>query len=503
LIGDLGAFLAMSTALVPNGTPHMLNGPYKIQAIDCQVVGVFTNKVPTGAYRGAGRPEAAYILERTIDRIAYELSLDPAEVRSRNFISPDVFPYMTLTGMQYDSGTYQAALDKALELADYTGWRAKQQERRKTGSSRPLGIGLSTFTEVSGGPMGPNRPGIPQEAATVRIRQDGTVLVQSGVATNGQGHFTAFTQLAATTFHLPPSKIEVVMNDSVLPAYGIGTFGSRTLQVSGTAVLLAAEAVRDKALQLASRMLEAAPADLVVEDGKVMVQGVPSRAIALGELARLVEEQPERIEREAPNPANGAVIEGLAAWRDFNPSSATFSSGAHLAVVEVETDTGDVHILTYVAVDDCGRVLNHYLAEAQVHGALAQGIGQALYEEALYGEDGQPLTASLMDYTMPNAEQVPSFVTSVVETPSPINPLGAKGVGEAGCIGGPPAIVNAVLDALAPLGIKTIDMPLKPEKIWTLVQAAHQDTLKQPEPIVPSVFNADSGPQGDEVPEFV
>jgi len=250
-------------------------------------------------------------------------------------------------------------------------------------------------------------------------------------------------------------------------------------------------------------MLEAAPADLVVEDGKVMVQGVPSRAIALGELARLVEEQPERIEREAPNPANGAVIEGLAAWRDFNPSSATFSSGAHLAVVEVETDTGDVHILTYVAVDDCGRVLNHYLAEAQVHGALAQGIGQALYEEALYGEDGQPLTASLMDYTMPNAEQVPSFVTSVVETPSPINPLGAKGVGEAGCIGGPPAIVNAVLDALAPLGIKTIDMPLKPEKIWTLVQAAHQDTLKQPEPIVPSVFNADSGPQGDEVPEFV
>jgi len=501
-IGDLGAFLAMSTALVPSGTPFMLNGPYKMQAVDCQVVGAFTNKVPTGAYRGAGRPEAAYILERTMDRIAGELGLDPAEVRRRNFIAPDAFPYQTLTGMQYDSGNYQAALDKALELADYAGWRAKQRERREVGSPMPLGIGLSTFTEISGGAIGPNRPGIPQEAATVRIRQDGTILVQSGVATNGQGHFTAFAQIAATTFHLPPSKIEVRMNDSALPAYGIGTFGSRTIQVSGSAVLLAAEAVREKAFQVAARMLEVAPSDLVLEDGQVMVQGVPARALALGEIARMVEEKPGLIEREAPNPANGAPIEGLAAWRDFVPSSATFSSGAHLAVVEMDTDTGEVHILTYVAVDDCGRVFNHYLAEAQVHGGLAQGIGQALYEEAMYDQNGQLLTGSLMDYTMPNAEQVPNFVTAVVETPSPINPLGAKGVGEAGCIGAPPAIVNAVLDALAPLGIKTIDMPLKPEKIWALVQAARNGTLIQSDPTPPPVFSSGEKEQGGEVPDF-
>ena len=214
--------------------------------------------------------------------------------------------------------------------------------------------------------------------------------MQSGVATNGQGHFTAFAQIAATTFHLPPAMIEVRMNDSALPAYGIGTFGSRTIQVSGSAVLLAAEAVREKALQVAARMLEVAPSDLVLEDGRVMVQGVPARAFALGEIARMVEEKPDLIEREASNPANGVPIEGLAAWRDFIPSSATFSSGAHLAVVEVDTDTGEVHILTYVAVDDCGRVLNHYLAEAQVHGGLAQGIGQALYEEAMYDQNGQP-----------------------------------------------------------------------------------------------------------------
>jgi carbon-monoxide dehydrogenase large subunit len=315
------------------------------------------------------------------------------------------------------------------------------------------------------------RPGMPQESATVRIRRDGTILVQSAVASNGQGHFTAFAQIAATTFNLPASQIEVRMNDSALPAFSIGTFGSRTIQTAGSAVLLAAEAAREKALQVAARQLEAAPADLVLEQGRVMVRGVPARAVTLGELACLVEEQPDLIEHEAPNPANGVPIEGLAAWRDFSPSNATFSSGAHLAVVEVDIETGEVHILTYVAVDDCGRVLNHYLAEAQIHGGLAQGIGQALYEEVLYDQSGQLLTSTLMDYSLPNAQQVPAFVTGLVETPSPINPLGAKGVGEAGCIGAPPAIVNAVLDALAPLGITTIDMPLTPEKIWALVVA--------------------------------
>jgi len=500
-IADLGAFLSWVTAMVPNGTSYLLSGPYQVKAVDSEVVGVFTNKVPTAAYRGAGRPEATYILERTMDRIAHELNLDPAEVRRRNFIAPDAFPYQTVTGLNYDSGNYQVALDRLLELADYPGWRAKQRERRAAGSSVLLGIGLATFVENSGGAISFG-PGAPQESAMVRIHRDGGILVQSGVAHNGQGHFTAFAQIAATTFHLPPSKIEVRMNDSSLPGYSIGTFGSRIAQTAGSAVLLAAEAARDKALQVAARVLEAAPQDLVMEDGKVMVRGVPARSVELGELARLVEEQPDLIEREPPNPANGAPIEGLSAWRDFRPSNSTFSSGAHLAVVEVDSDTGEVHILKYVAVDDCGRVLNHYLAEAQVHGGLAQGIGQALYEEVIYDQDGQLLSGTLMDYALPNAQQIPDFVTALVETPSPINPLGAKGVGEAGPIAAPPAIVNAVLDALAPLGITSIDMPLKPEKIWTLIQAARNGTFKEPDPTPPPVFSTEIRPQGGDRPEF-
>ncbi len=490
-IADLGAFLAPWTAMVPSRSPAFLSGPYQVQAVDSQVVGVFTNKVPTAPYRGAGRPEAAYILERTIDRIARELGLDPAEVRRRNFIPREAFPYTAVTGLKYDSGNYQAALDRALELAGYTDYRAGQCARRETNSPNLLGIGLSTFIELTGD--GFTMPGAPREAATVRIRRDGIVLVQSGVAHTGQGHFTAFAQIAATTFGVPGSKVEVRMNDTALPGFSIGTFASRVMQVGGSAVLLAAEAAREKALQLAARILEAAPADLVMENGRVMVRGVPGRVVELGELARMVEEQPGLIEREQPNPANGMPIEGLAAWRDFSPSGAAYASGAHIAVVEVDTSTGEVRVLKYVAVDDCGRVLNHYLAEAQIHGGLAQGIGQALYEEVIYDQGGQLLTATLMDYTLPLAGQLPDFVIDLVETPSPLNPLGVKGVGEAGTIGAPPAIVNAVLDALAPLGIKTVDMPLTPEKIWALVQHARQGTLEQPEPILPT-FAVDARP---------
>ncbi len=497
-VADFGAFLAYTTPLSPNTTARMLNGPYQIQALDYQALGVFTNTVPTAAYRGAGRPEATYLLERTMDCIAHELHLDPAEVRRRNLIPQDAFPYRTVHGAIYDSGNYGAALERVLELADYPGWRAKQQEQRNAQSSTLLGIGLSTFVEISGGPFGQTGPGIPQDAATVRICRDGTLLVQSGVAHNGQGHFTAFAQIAAQTFDLPGSQVEVQMNDTALPAYSIGTFGSRTVQIGGTAVLLAAQAVRDKALQVAARLLEASPADLEMTGGQVRVRGVPGRAIPLSELARQVEEQPDLIEHDPPNLVNGTPIEGLAAWRDFSPSSPTFSSGAHVAVVEVETETGEVHILNYVAVDDCGRILNSYLTEAQVHGGLAQGIGQALYEGVIYDQNGQPLTGTLMDYTLPNAEQIPNFVVDAIETPSPINPLGAKGAGEAGCIGGPPTVVNAVLDALAPLGIEMMDMPLRPEKIWASVQAARQGTLKRVDPTPPAFFRAPAIPkQGD------
>lgn len=488
-VADLGAYLAFSTPMVPSRVPLMLSGPYRVQALESRVLGVLTNKPPTAAYRGAGRPEAAYILERTMDRIASELDMEQAEVRRRNFIAPEAFPYTTVTGLKYDSGNYEAALNRALELADYASWRAKQRKRREAGDPRLLGIGLSTFLEFSGD-MGA-MPG-PKESATVRIRRDGTVLVESGVATNGQGHFTLFTQIAANVFNLPVSKIEVRMNDTSLPGFSIGTFGSRITQVGGSALLLAAEAAREKALQVAARVLEAAPADLVLEDGKVTVRGVPTRSVELGELARRVEEQPDLIEHEAPNPVNGAPIEGLAAWHDFAPAGAGFSSGTHLALVEIDRDTGDVHILSFIAVDDSGRIINHYLAEAQAHGALTQGIGQALYEEMVYDQDGQLLTGTFMDYAMPLAKMVPDYVTEFVETPSPNNPLGAKGAGESGTIGAPPAIVNAVLDALAPLGITTIDMPLKPEKVWSLIDAARQDKLEQPDGTPPAIFDKKS-----------
>ena len=480
-IADLGAFLTNATAMVPTRMSSMLSGPYQVPAIESNVVGVFTNKATTAPYRGAGRPEAAYIMERTMDRIAHEMALDPAEVRRRNFIPSDAFPYKTVTGAVYDSGDYQATLERALELVGYTEWRAKQSLYRKQGNSKLLGIGLASFIELSGDPATAAGSNVPHEAATVRVRADGSILVQSGVSHNGQGHFTAFAQIAATIFNLPVTQVEVRMNDSSLPAYSLGTYGSRTTQIAGSAVLLAAEAVKAKTLQLASRMLEVASDDLVIENGQLSVRGFPARAIALGELARIVEKQPDLIEQEPPNPANKTPIEGLAAWRDFSSSGATYSSGTHIAVVEIDPETGELQILTYIAVDDCGRVLNHRLVEDQLHGGLAQGIGQALYEEVVYDEDGQLLSSTLMDYALPNAGMVPTFVTDFIESPSPYNPLGAKGAGESGCIGAPPAVVNAALDALAPLGIKALDMPLKPEKIWAAVQAARVGTLVQSE----------------------
>ena len=306
-LGDLGAFLTFATPMMPTRVPPMLCGPYQVQAVQSTVLGVLTNKATTAPYRGAGRPEATYIVERVMDRIAHELDLDPAEVRRRNFIPPQTGPYKTVTGIIYDSSNYQAALDRALELGDYAGWRAKQREYRQRAPGKLLGIGLASFIELSGDSFAPP-PGAPREAATVRIRSDGSALVQSAVAHNGQGHFTAFAQIAANVLDLPASQIEVQLNDSSLPAYSVGTFGSRVTQVAGSAVLLAAQAVKEKALQLAAHVLEAAPADLVLANGQVQVRGTPSRAVALGELARMVEEQPDLIEREPPNPANGTPV---------------------------------------------------------------------------------------------------------------------------------------------------------------------------------------------------
>jgi len=491
-LADLGAYLHGLSPMLPLLTARMLCGPYRIEAVATEIIGVLTNKVPTGAYRGAGRPEATYILERVMDRVAHELRLDPVEVRRRNLLTPDVFPYSAPTGPVYDSGDYQAALDKALAVGDYTGWRARQQERRERHERNFIGIGVSTFVEVTGG--GSAAEGQPQEAATVRVRSDGTLLVQSGVATNGQGHFTTFAQIVAQVFNVPATSVEVQMNDSALPGYSIGTFGSRVTQTAGSAVLLAAEAAREKAVKLAADHLEVAPDDLEVMNGRVAVRGLPSRSVQLAELAHDVEEDPALIQREPPNPVNGVPIMGLAAWRSFSPPSATFSSGAHVAVVEIDADTGEVSVLRYVAVDDCGRIVNNDLTVAQMHGSLAQGISQALYEEVLYDQEGQVISGTLLDYVLPKARQLPTFELDYVETPAPGNPLGAKGVGEAGTIAAPPTIVNAVLDALAPFGVTAIDMPLRPEKIWRLIQQGSSESVEesadQAAPAVPKAVPA-------------
>jgi carbon-monoxide dehydrogenase large subunit len=304
----------------------------------------------------------------------------------------------------------------------------------------------------------------------VRVRRDGTILAQSGVAHNGQGHFTLFARITAGVFGVPIEQVEVEMNNADLPVYGIGTFGSRTTQVAASVVLLAAEAAREKALHAAAHILEAASADLELADGRVAVRGVPGRAMALSELARLVEERPELLAEDTSEEEQRRGVAGLAAWRDFSPGGAAWASGAHLAVVEVESETGNVEILRYIAVDDCGRVLNPELAEAQLHGSLAQGIGQALFEEMVYDQDGQLLTGTLMDYALPLAKELPAFTSDFIEVLSPTNPLGVKGVGESGTIGAPPTVVNAVLDALAPLGVDTIDMPLTREKVWRAIR---------------------------------
>jgi carbon-monoxide dehydrogenase large subunit len=466
-LADIGAFLVGVSAMMPVRTPTLACGPYLVQAIASDVTCLYTNKPPSTPYRGAGRPEATYILERVMDEIAHELGLDPAEVRRRNIIPPEAFPYQTVTGMSYDSGNYPALLSRLLELGEYTQWRQRQQQAR--GGNRLLGLGLATFNEISGD-GGQLAAGGAREAAVVRVRSDGTLLVHSGVAHNGQGHFTLFAQIAAGVFGMPVARVEVAMNDADLPVYSIGTFGSRVTQVGASAVLYAARAVRTRVIQVASRVLEVAHDDLEVMDGRVSVRGAPGRALTLGDLAQRVEKDPALLADSEDEPAQSQRIEGLACWRDFAPQGPAFSAGAHLAVVEVDTETGDVRVLSYVAVDDCGRVLNRAMAEMQLHGALAQGLGQALFEEMLYDQRGQVLSGSLLDYVLPVAKDLPGFTCDFIETLSPTNPLGVKGIGESGTIGAPPALVNAVLDALAPLGVRDIDMPLTREKVWRLTQ---------------------------------
>ncbi len=458
---NLGAYLSTFAPGIPSVLfGLMLSGVYKIPAIECKVYGVMTNTTPVDAYRGAGRPEATYLVERMVDLLAHELGMDPAEVRRKNFIGPAEFPYTVATGVTYDSGAYTANLDKALETVGYGALRQRQQELRQQG--RYLGIGLTTYVEICGmapsqvlGGTGAQAGG--WESATVRVHPTGKVSVYSGSCGSGQGHLTSFAQIVADELGLPMEDVEVVEGDTAKVQFGIGTFGSRSMAVGGIALKMSTDKIVAKGRKIAAHLLEAAEEDIEFHDGRFNVKGVAGRDKTFAEVslaAYLAHNYPADLEP------------GLEAQSFYDPSNFTWPFGTHIAVVEVDGETGHVDLQRYIAVDDCGNVINPLLAAGQVHGGITQGLAQALYEGAEYDAEGQLLTGSLMDYALPRAESLPMYETSHTTTPTPVNPLGIKGIGEAGTIGSASAVVNAVMDALAPLGVTHIDMPLKPEKIW-------------------------------------
>lgn len=452
-VADLGAYLQLLTPAIPTLTGLMITGSYAIAAARMEVTGVFTNKMATDAYRGAGRPEATYMIERVADIVAAELGKDPAEIRRINF--PTQFPYTTATQLTYDSGNYGAALDRALAMVQYADLRKRQKELRKQG--RLIGIGLSTYVEICG--MGPSAamPAGGWESATVRLEPTGKVTVLTGASPHGQGQETSFAQIAAEMLGVELDDVLVIHGDTAIVQYGIGTFGSRATAVGGTAIFRAIESLIEKGKVMAAALLKVQPAGVAYEAGIFKANGksVTLQAVAL--------------EAHTAKNLPAGTEPGLSATYFFEPSNFTFPSGTHICVVEVDRDTGEIRIDRYVAVDDCGKVINPLLVDGQIHGGIAQGLGQALMELAVYDESGQLVTGELMDYAIPKAHDMPWIESDRVETPSPVNPLGIKGVGEAGTIGSTPAIVNAVVDALSPLGVRHIDMPLTSEKIWRII----------------------------------
>jgi carbon-monoxide dehydrogenase large subunit len=447
-IADLGGKYNFTTPGIAALTPVVLPGPYRTQNIDFVLEGVFTNKTPVGAYRGAGRPEATYLMERIIDVVASHLKLDPVTVRRKNFIAPDQFPYLTPIGTSYDTGDYGPALDRLLAMAGYDDLR-RQQTAALADPTRPLmGIGLSGYLEICA--FGP------WESATVRVERTGKVTLLAGTSPHGQGHVTPFRQIVADQLGVPLEDIRVVFNDTSIVPTGVGTFGSRSAAIGGSAVLGASERVRDKVIRIAADVLEASASDVEISQGRIGVRGVPDRSLTLKAIAA------RAYDGEVPD----GDEPGLEANRFFKPDGETFPFGMHLAVVEIDRDTGYVRLVRYLAVDDCGRVLNPMMVDGQRHGGIAQGVGQALFEEVRYDQAGQMMTSTLGDYALPRAADFPWFELDMTETPTPRNPLGAKGIGEAGTIGSTPAVVNAVVDALAPYGVTNLDMPARPEKIW-------------------------------------
>ncbi len=467
IVGDAGAYPDVG-AYLPGGTRRMSPGTYDFPALRCQVAVSATNTTPMGAYRGAGRPEATALVERLVDQAALELGMDPIELRRRNLLGDDVFPFTTLTGNTYDSGRYLVPLERAAEEVGYDALRAEQAARRASGERTLLGIGVAAYVEITAG-------GGTREYGAIEVHADGSATVFAGTAAHGQGHQTAYAMLVSDRTGIPVEAVELVDGDTDRVRSGGGTGGSRSLQLGGSAVRGATDAMIDQARELAARLLEADVADIVVDTsaGTVGVAGVPAQAFTWAELAERAHDGGGRLDGEL----------------DFDQEGATFPFGAHVAVVEVDADTGRVRVVRHVAVDDCGVVLNPLLVEGQQHGGVAAGIGQALYEEVRFDPDGNPVTSNLADYGIPTAVELPSFDVVSTETPTPLNPLGAKGIGEAATIGSTPAVQNAVIDAVSHLGVRHVDLPCTPERMWRTIRAAQEGILADPWREPPAIFD--------------
>ncbi|MDQ2948070.1 MAG: xanthine dehydrogenase family protein molybdopterin-binding subunit [Acidobacteriota bacterium] len=458
LIQDLGAYHQLLTPAIPTLSVLMMPGLYKCQNVRADIVGVFTNAVPTDAYRGAGRPEATHGIERMVDILAAELKMDPVEIRLKNFVANESFPYATATGLTYDSGNYSAPLKKALEIVGYDKLRQEQKTARAQG--RLMGIGISTYGEICAIGPSPATPAGGWESATVKIEPSGKVTVMTGCSPHGQGEETTFAQIAADELGVDIDDVLVVHGDTAIVQYGIGTFGSRGTAIGGTAMYFAIQDLKKKILKYGAMLLDSE--DVSFGDGVVVCHHTGKTA-TLNEIAAAS----YRAMKLPPNTEPGMV-----ATYFWEPPNFTFPFGAHIVITEVDRETGDIAIKRYVAVDDCGKILNPLIVAGQVHGGVVQGLGQALWEQAVYDDNGQLVTGELMDYAIPRASMVPWIEDDHTETPSPVNPLGVKGVGEAGTIGCSPAVVNSVVDALSSLGVRHIDMPLTPEKIWNIMEGA-------------------------------
>jgi carbon-monoxide dehydrogenase large subunit len=468
LLADMGAYLQVITPGIPLLGMFMYPGIYKMDAYDFKCTGVFTNKTPTDAYRGAGRPESTYAIERIVDELANELGMEPMELRRKNWITHEEFPYTTVAGLTYDTGNYEAATAKALEMFDYDGLRAEQKQRRESGDPVQLGIGISTFTEMCG--LAPSRTlGALKyvaggwEHCTVRLLPTGKVEVVTGTSPHGQGHETAWSQIASSILGVPVEDIEVIHGDTGRAPYGMDTYGSRSLAVGGQAIKAASERLVDKARVIAAHQLECSPSDLEFVEGVFSVKGDAEKSQPLGAVA---------FEAFTAHNLPDGVEPTLSAEATIDPQDFSYPHGTHLAAMEVDTETGKVTLRKYVCVDDIGIQVNPMIVEGQVHGGLAQGIAQAMYEGASYDEDGLLQTASLADYLIPSAMDLPSFITGSTVTPSTTHPLGTKGVGEAGAIASTPAIINGIVDALRPLGVNEMAMPASPMTVWKTIQAA-------------------------------